>query len=213
MAEQKQEQEEEDDYDGPWIEKRIEWKCPDRKRHNVVLFGSWNRFKGGDELEYQGKQVFACNVKLPLGTYVYRFLIDAEDWETHNSAPKTARNGIEYNQVHVTEDSDEEEEDEFADTNDPDGTQGGNDDDGGNTTLMMGADGKLTMGKKRRGRPSVELDLGQDFAANAEEEEEEEAPEESQGADGKKRGNGEKWRHQKEEKKTKKKEKRRKWKE
>merc|ERR1712130_568438 len=99
-------------------------------------------------------------------------------------APKTARNGIEYNQIHITEDSDEEEEDEFNqnNTNDADG-----DDDGEqNTTLMMGADGKLTMGKKRRGRPSVELDLGQDFAANAEEEEEEEAPEESQGADVKK---------------------------
>merc|ERR1712113_536231 len=177
---------EEDEYDGPYIEKRIEWKCPDRKRHNVVLFGSWNRFKGGDELEYQGKQVFACNVKLPLGTYVYRFLIDAEDWETHNGAPKTARNGIEYNQIHVTEDSDDEESDEFG--VDQDANANENEDDGGqNTTLMMGADGKLTMGKaKRRGRPSVELDLGQDFAANAEEDDGDDldAPDENEENDG-----------------------------
>ena len=93
MAEDNKEPEE-DDYDGPWIEKRIEWKCPDRKRHNVVLFGSWNRFKGGDELEYQGKQVFACNVKLPLGTYVYRFLIDQEEWETHNLHLKLLEMGL-----------------------------------------------------------------------------------------------------------------------
>ena len=139
MSDQK---EEEDEYDGPWIEKRLEWKCPDRKRHNVVLFGSWNRFKGGDELEYQGKQIFAVTCKLPLGTYVYRFLIDGEDWETHNNAPKTARNGIEYNQIHITEDSDDEEDDEFNEDNDND-----EDDDGGNKTLMITEDGKLQIGR------------------------------------------------------------------
>mmetsp|Transcript_9855 Transcript_9855/g.15781 ORF Transcript_9855/g.15781 Transcript_9855/m.15781 type:complete len:266 (+) Transcript_9855:39-836(+) len=178
MAEQKEQQpQEEDDYDGPWIEKRIEWKCPDRKRHNVVLFGSWNRFKGGDELEYQGKQIFACNVKLPLGNYVYRFLIDGEEWETDNKAPKTARNGIEYNQIHVTEDSDEEEEDEFDQGDD----EAGDAEQGGNTALIIGADGKMTVGKKRRGRPSVELDLGQNFASGAEAEAE--AEEDAEEAD------------------------------
>eukprot|EP01084_Bolivina_argentea_P228274 385587_1 len=180
MAQQK---EEEDEYDGPWIERNILWKCPDRKRHNVVLYGSWNRFTGGDELEYQGKQVFSCNVKLPLGNYVYRFLVDGEEWETDNVASKTARNGIEYNMIHVTDDSDDEEEDEFA-VEEAQG-DGAEDEDGGNTTLMMGADGKLTMGKKRRGRPSVELDLGHDFAADAEEEEEEEEEEETQTAEDK----------------------------
>merc|ERR1712130_963754 len=97
-------------------------------------------------------------------------------------APKTARNGIEYNQIHITEDSDEEEEDEFNqnNTNDADG-----DDDGEqNTTLMMGADGKLTMGKKRRGRPSVELDLGQDFAAEGGDDDDLEAPNEADEDDG-----------------------------
>ena len=134
--------EQDNDYDGPWIEKRIEWKCPDRKRHNVVLFGSWNRFKGGNELEYQGKQIFACNVKIPLGTYVYRFLIDGEEWETHNNAPKTARDGIEYNQITIAEDSDEEEEDEEED----DDLNGSDDGNHGNTNLMMTPDGKLTVG-------------------------------------------------------------------
>ena len=133
------------DYDGPWIEKRIEWNSPDRKRHNVVLFGSWNGFEGNQELKYQGNQVFACNVKLPLGTYVYRFLIDQEEWETDNVAPKIARNGIEYNQIDITEDSDEEEEDEFNDAQGDEENEDGAE-DGGNTTLMMGADGKLTMG-------------------------------------------------------------------
>jgi len=179
MAEQKQGAEEEDEYDGPWIEKTLEWKCPDRKRHNVVLFGSWNRFKGGDELDYQGKQIFSCNVKLPLGTYVYRFRIDGEDWETHNNAPKTAKNGTEYNQVHIAED-DDEEEDDFAENDDDEV------DDDDNTTVTF-ADGKLTMGKKRRGRPSVELDLGQDFTAEGDEEENEEnetdAPDEAEEGD------------------------------
>merc|ERR1712157_627904 len=142
--------------------------------------GSWNRFKGGDELEYQGKQIFACNVRLPLGTYVYRFLIDAEDWETHNNAPKTARNGIEYNQIHINEHSDDEEEDEFADTTTGDANAAMET----NTTLMMGADGKLTMGKKRRGRPSVELDLGQDFAAEGGDDDDLEAPNEADEDDG-----------------------------
>jgi len=167
MAEQKDEEEE---YDGPYIDKRIEWKCPDRKRHNVVLFGSWNRFKGGDELDYQGKQVFACNVKLPLGTYVYRFLIDAEEWETHNNAPKTARNGIEYNQIRVTEDSDDEAEDDFA-QNEGDEEPGAEEEQ--NTMVQMGPDGQMIIGKKRKGRPSVELDLGQDFAAEEDDEDDE----------------------------------------
>ena len=103
---------EEDDYDGPWIEKRIEWKCPERRRYNVVLFGSWNGFKGGHELEYEGKQIFACHVKLPLGKYVYRFLINQEDWATHFAEPQTTINGIRYNVIMVSEDSDEEEEDD-----------------------------------------------------------------------------------------------------
>eukprot|EP01084_Bolivina_argentea_P297215 512020_1 len=102
-------QEEVDEYHGPWIEKRIEWKCPDRRRHNVLLHGSWNGFNGdGIELEYQGKQVFSCNIKLSLGTHTYRFLIDEQVWTTHNLASKTAKNGIEYNQICVTVDSNEE---------------------------------------------------------------------------------------------------------
>ena len=127
--------EQEDEYEGPRIEKKIEWWCPDRKRHNVVLFGSWNRFKEAYELDYQGKQIFSCNVKLPLGTYVYRFLIDGEDWETHRDAPKTAKNGTEYNQIHVAEDDEIEEEDDFAP----------NDDEEANTTVIF-TDGKLTLG-------------------------------------------------------------------
>ena len=102
--------EQKDEYDGPWIEKKIEWWCPDRtrhrKRHNVVLFGSWDRFEGVHQLDYQGKQIFATNVKLPVGTFVYRFLVDGEDWETHRHAPKTARNGTQYNQIHVAKDED-----------------------------------------------------------------------------------------------------------
>ena len=94
-------QDEQPEYDGPWIERRIEWKCPDRKQHDVVLFGSWNRFRGGDELEYQGKQIYAVTAKLPLGNYVYRFMIDGEEWETSNSTAKTVKDGIEYNTIAV----------------------------------------------------------------------------------------------------------------
>jgi len=99
------------DYDGPWIEKRIEWPCDSRKQA-VELFGSWNGFKGGDELEYQGQNTYAVTVKLPLGNHVYRFLIDGEDWETNHDEAKTIRDGCEYNTITVKEGSEESSEDE-----------------------------------------------------------------------------------------------------
>jgi len=89
-----------DNYDGPWIEKRIEWVCESRKQ-SVELFGSWNRFKGGDELEYQGQNIYAVTVKLPLGTYVFRFLIDGEEYETNHNEAKAIRDGVEYNSITV----------------------------------------------------------------------------------------------------------------
>merc|ERR1711879_348364 len=78
-------------------------------------------------------------------------------------------NGIEYNTIHVSEDSDDEDPDDFT-QNEEDEEHG--DEDERNTQLIMGADGQMTIGKKRKGRPSVELDLGQDFAQNDDEEEE-----------------------------------------
>jgi len=34
------------DYKGPWIKKRIEFQYD--PKHSIELFGSWNRYKGGD---------------------------------------------------------------------------------------------------------------------------------------------------------------------
>eukprot|EP01083_Nonionella_stella_P086200 239307_1 len=96
MAQQKE--------DGSLIERRIEWKCPDRKNHTVVLYGSWNRFRGDNKLEYKGKQTFACIVKLPLGTHIYRFKIDGEEWQTDNIMPKHYYPGAAYNQICVAAD-------------------------------------------------------------------------------------------------------------
>lgn len=90
-----------DDYDGPWVERRIEWKCPDRTAHRVEVFGSWNRFRYGDPLEYNGKQIYAETAILPLGNYLYRFMIDGEEWATNNATPKTVKDGIKYNTITV----------------------------------------------------------------------------------------------------------------
>ncbi len=87
------------DYDGPWIETRIEYFSP--RKQSVELFGSWNRFKGGEELEYQGQNTYAIVTKLPLGNYVYRFLVDSEDWETNDDVAKTIKDGVEYNTVSI----------------------------------------------------------------------------------------------------------------
>jgi len=100
-----------DNYDGPWIEKRIEWVCDNRKQA-VELFGSWNGFKGGDELEYQGHNTYAVTVKLPLGNHVYRFLIDGEEWETNHDDAKAIREGFEYNNLTIKANGEESSEDE-----------------------------------------------------------------------------------------------------
>jgi hypothetical protein len=97
-------------YNGPWIEKRIEYKPNDQKHHEVVLFGSWNGFRKGEELERQGRQIYNITTKLPLGCYVYRFQIDKEDWETNNETAKTIKDGVEFNTVTIKEKEDSEEE-------------------------------------------------------------------------------------------------------
>ena len=98
MSEQKKEE-----YDGPWIEKTIEWKRSDKELHTVALYGSWNKFKGDGELDYQGMDLFSIKCKLPLGTYLYRFLIDNKDWTINNNAPTTVRMDIKYNKINVTQ--------------------------------------------------------------------------------------------------------------
>ena len=110
------------EYDEANVKKPIEWKNPDRrlKEHNVMLYGSWDHFTEGTALEYQGRRIYASDVTLPLGTHIYRFLIDAEYWDIHHKAPKTAKNGIEFNQIRVAEDSDEESEDDDDDDQDGD---------------------------------------------------------------------------------------------
>jgi len=114
---QENENDKQEIYAGPWIEKRIEYKTNDDKRHEVILFGSWNGFRQGEELEYQGKQVYFAIIKLPVGSWVYRFQIDKEDWETNNETAKTIKDGVEYNTMPIKEkeDSDEEVEEKCDD--------------------------------------------------------------------------------------------------
>eukprot|EP01084_Bolivina_argentea_P098825 177652_1 len=85
-------------------EQRIELNVEDGRRHNILIFGSWNRFKKGEELEYQGRQIFATSIALPCGTHYYRFLIDEEKWIISYNVPIIVKHGIEYNNIHVTED-------------------------------------------------------------------------------------------------------------
>jgi len=138
------------------------------------LFGSWNGFRQGEELEYQGKQVYFAIIKLPVGSWVYRFQIDKEDWETNNETAKTIKDGVEYNTMPIKEkeDSDEEVEEKCDDKkgNKLQHTQ----------VIFDESSQKFVVGrKKRHGRPSMELDLGKDFDYdNSPPEEAEEADEE-----------------------------------
>jgi len=155
VKEQQQEPEPEpqEEYKGPWIEKRIEYKAHERNRREVVVFGSWNGFRKGEDLEYQGKTTYAVTIKLPLGSHVYRFLIDNTDYETNNETAKTIKHGIEYNTITIKEKEESEEED----NNEEDKQQ--------NTQVIFDESSqKFVVGKKkRRGRPSMEVDLGKDF--------------------------------------------------
>lgn len=120
-----------DSYKGPRIEKRIEWQCPDKKRHDVVLFGSWDKFTQGHELEYQGQQTYAVVVALPLGDYVYRFLVDSEDWETSNATAKAVRDGYEYNTIRVREGADSDDDSDDDEEEEEDGDDNNEQNDGG----------------------------------------------------------------------------------
>jgi len=144
-----------EEYNGPWVEKRIEYKADKQSRHEVVLFGSWNGFRKGEDLEYQGKSIYAVTTKLPLGSYVYHFHIDNTDWETNNETAKTVKDGTEYNTITVKEKEESEEEDNTEDKQQ-------------NTQVIFDESSqKFVVGKKkRRGRPSMEVDLGKDFNDN-----------------------------------------------
>ena len=164
-----------DEYDGPWIERRIEWKCPDRKQHDVVLFGSWSRFEKEEELTYEGKSIYAVTTKLPLGSYEYRFMIDDEEWETNDNAAKTVKDGIEYNTITVKDDNDNSDNDDEEDEENT--ASDANTEDGGDNTQLIWDEQqrKLVVGKTKkkgkrggRGKPSMELDLGANFADEAE---------------------------------------------
>jgi len=150
-------------YNGPWIEKRIEYKANDRKHHEIILFGSWDGFRQGEELERQENQIYFVTMKLPLGSWVYRFQIDNEDWETNNETAKTIKDGVEFNTITVREinDIEEEAEEEKNDDNKSKKQQR-------TQVIFDEASQKFVVGKKKRhGRPSMELDLGIDFDDDA----------------------------------------------
>jgi len=163
------------------LKKRIEYKTNDRNHHEVIVYGSWNGFRKGEELEYQGKQTYIATIKFPLGSWIYRFQIDKEDWETNNETAKTIKDGVEFNTISIKEKDDCEEVEEEK-----------NEESGKNKHTQVIYDEstqKFVVGKKKRhGRPSMELDLGKDFdddsaqpeeADDAEEEEEQDVPQEN----------------------------------
>jgi len=147
-------------YSGPWIEKRIEYKANNDKHHEVIMFGSWNGFRQGEEMERHGKQIYAATIKLPLGSWVYRFQLDKEDWETNNETAKTIKDGIEFNTVTIRERNDIDDEEDMEEKNDD-----GNSKKLKHTQVIFDESSqKFVVGKKKRhGRPSMELDLGIDF--------------------------------------------------
>jgi len=119
VQEKEKEIEVQDIYSGPWIERRIEYKVNDDKHHEIIAFGSWNGFRESVELERQGNQIYAFIIKLPLGSWVYRFQVDKQDWETNDETAKTIKNGIEFNTITIKEKEEiEEEEEEIEEKND-----------------------------------------------------------------------------------------------
>jgi len=145
-------------YNGPWIEKRIEYKAHDHKHHQIMVFGSWNGFRKAEDLEYQGKQIYAATIKFPLGAWLYRFQIDNEDWETNNETAKTVKDGVEFNTISIKEKEDDFEEAEDEKTDECGGMNQ-------HTQVIFDESSqKFVVGKKKKhGRPSMELDLGKDF--------------------------------------------------
>eukprot|EP01084_Bolivina_argentea_P073180 132797_1 len=89
----------------------IEYRSIDRKRHHITVFGSWNGFKGNEELEYCGRQIYTIILKLPIGIYHYRFLIDDEKWATNFFENTLIINTCKYNQIEVKQDQDPINED------------------------------------------------------------------------------------------------------
>eukprot|EP01084_Bolivina_argentea_P073179 132796_1 len=89
----------------------IEYRSIDRKRHHITVFGSWNGFKGNEELEYCGRQIYTIILKLPIGIYHYRFLIDDEKWATNFFENTLIINTCKYNQIEVKQDQDPIKED------------------------------------------------------------------------------------------------------
>eukprot|EP01084_Bolivina_argentea_P137429 242022_1 len=85
------------------VETLFEWKSSDDTKHNVELFGSWNSYAGGDQLEFQGNRIFACKINVPLGSHMYRFLVDTKKWEINTDASESLISG--YNQITVINES------------------------------------------------------------------------------------------------------------
>jgi len=174
------------DYDGPWVKKRIEFEY--EARHSIEVYGSWNGFKGGDELNYEGRETYAIELELPLGNYVYRFRVDDEDWETDNRRSKNIRDGNEYNTINVKSgDSESDEEEEGSDEENPPEA----DEDGQGKLVYDEETGGFVVNKgqkkKRRGRPSLEIELPNAFVEDAQKQEAADAEEEAQEDKGKKK--------------------------
>jgi len=165
-------------YSGPWIEKRIEYKANNDKHHEVIMFGSWNGFRQGEEMERHAKQIYVATIKLPLGSWVYRFQLDKEDWETNNETAKTIKDGIEFNTVTIKEKEDIDEDD-MEDKN-----EDGNVKMKHTQVIFDESSQKFVVGKKKRhGRPSMELDLGIDFDDDTAQPEEAEEPDDDEEED------------------------------
>jgi len=127
-------------------------------------------------LDYQGQNIYGIEVNVPLGNYVYRFLIDGEEYETDNNLAKKIVDGVEFNTLNVRENDEESEEDHSegdknGDEQDDEDGQNGDDAnkekslvyDQSTGQFVVSAEGK----KKRRGRPSMEIELPSAFVEDA----------------------------------------------
>eukprot|EP01084_Bolivina_argentea_P266585 452185_1 len=93
--------EDDSDEDQPVYATIIEYKSIDKEQKVVQLFGSWDRFIGHTELEYQGKQIFAVVAFIPAGIHHLRFLINGKKWDTNFFCNNIVVNGIKYNLIEV----------------------------------------------------------------------------------------------------------------
>ncbi|ETO31641.1 hypothetical protein RFI_05477 [Reticulomyxa filosa] len=149
-----------------WIPHHSHFLKTTKQTKYIIIVRKMNKIEAHEKKSKHttGQNIYAVTVKLPLGTYVYRFLIDGEEWETNLGEAKAIRDGFEYNTITVKGVRNFHFEDEEA--------QEENKEDVNEQMLTYDeSTGGFVVGKgkkrKRRGRPSIEIELPSNFVEAA----------------------------------------------